>query len=318
MCSLKVGVLQVSRSPDHHEAMKVSVIIPFYNAAGFLMNAVKSALDQKETGEIILVDDGSIDQSGILAGELAQKHHLVKFYQHPDPGRPNLGPAAARNTGISMVTFPLVAFLDADDQYLSHRFTRTVELFQSNENIQVVYGATLNEFKSKALRQTYKKIYGSEIDQIYLNPSGSQSTFASLALAKNGFIHLNSLTVRTSTLKKVGLFNESLRQMQDTDLILRLALISEFYALPPVPPLARRIVHGTNAVFNRKSAHESRLKFLLIWINKSREVRAPLETTFHFLRSYLGEHPFSGRGKFNMIKTFIRKFTLLIRLLLKR
>ena len=298
--------------------MKVSVIIPFYNAAEFLMNAVQSALDQKETGEIILVDDGSIDQSCILAGELAQKHHLVKFYQHSGPARPNLGSAAARNIGISQVTFPLIAFLDADDQYFSDRFTRAVELFQSNENIQVVYGATLNEFKSKALRQSYKKIYGSEIDQIYLTPNDSQCTFESLALAKNGFIHLNSLTVRTSALKKVGLFNESLRQMQDTDLILRLALNSEFYALPPVPPLARRIVHGANAVFNRKSADESRLKFLLIWINKSREVRSPFKTTFHFLRSYLGEHPFSGQGKFHKIETFIRKFILLLHLLLKR
>jgi glycosyltransferase involved in cell wall biosynthesis len=94
--------------------MKVSVIIPVYNVKPYLERCVQSVLNQTYKDiEMILVDDGSIDGSGLLCDELAAKHGQIRVIHQE-----NQGLSAARNTGILHATGEYVFFLDSDDEWL--------------------------------------------------------------------------------------------------------------------------------------------------------------------------------------------------------
>src|ERR1700757_37711 len=86
--------------------MKISVIIPAYNAAHFLPRCLKSVFAQTlQPAEVIVVDDGSTDDSADVARKLGAR--VVS--------RPNGGLSAARNTGVQSSTSEWIALLDADD-----------------------------------------------------------------------------------------------------------------------------------------------------------------------------------------------------------
>src|SRR3954453_22774254 len=89
---------------------KVSVIVPVYNGAAYLPEAIGSALAQTVRPlEIVVVDDGSTDDSG----RIAQQYELVRYVWQA-----NAGISAARNRGIEAAQGDVLALLDADDVWL--------------------------------------------------------------------------------------------------------------------------------------------------------------------------------------------------------
>lgn len=93
--------------------MKFSIIIPVYNAEKYIENAVYSILKQNfDDYEVILVDDGSSDQSCVIVDKLIASHSRVK-------GRhiSNHGVSFARNVGVDMATGDYILFMDSDDRY---------------------------------------------------------------------------------------------------------------------------------------------------------------------------------------------------------
>jgi glycosyltransferase involved in cell wall biosynthesis len=94
--------------------MKFSVVIPAYNAAATLKRAMNSVLAQsaKNSFELIIVDDGSTDDSAIIVETYAEKHNNIILQCQN-----NSGAATARNRGISMAKNELVCLLDADDEW---------------------------------------------------------------------------------------------------------------------------------------------------------------------------------------------------------
>ena len=90
---------------------KVSVIVPVYNAEKYLKTCLDSLKNQSlQDIEIILVDDGSTDQSSIICDEYSKEDPRFRVIHQP-----NEGVAVARNVGVSAVTSPYVAFVDSDD-----------------------------------------------------------------------------------------------------------------------------------------------------------------------------------------------------------
>lgn len=93
--------------------MKISVVIPVYNAERFLRHPLESVLAQTHSDwECICVDDGSTDGSGAILDEYAAKDARFRAIHQP-----NGGEGAARNAGMDVATGELVAFLDADDAW---------------------------------------------------------------------------------------------------------------------------------------------------------------------------------------------------------
>ena len=97
---------------------RISVIIPVYNAADFVANAVQSALDQPETVEVLLIEDGAPDNSLEVCQALTEQYETVRLYRHS--GGVNLGAGASRNLGMQNSTEDFIAFLDADDFWLPY------------------------------------------------------------------------------------------------------------------------------------------------------------------------------------------------------
>ena len=110
---------------------KVSVIIPTYNRADFLIEAIESVLAQTFTDiEIIVVDDGSIDDT-----KEKLKPYLKKIeYVYIENG----GPARARNTGMKMARGKYISFLDSDDLYYPHKLEIQAAFLEDNDDVDLV------------------------------------------------------------------------------------------------------------------------------------------------------------------------------------
>jgi glycosyltransferase involved in cell wall biosynthesis len=116
----------------------VSIILPTYNRASFLPEALAAIQAQTWTDwELIVVDDGSKDDTQQLIPELTGNWRQRVRYIHQE----NQGPAAARNRGIQDATGDYYAFYDSDDLWLPHHLTDCVEALAGNHDVDWVYGA---------------------------------------------------------------------------------------------------------------------------------------------------------------------------------
>ena len=123
----------------------VTVITIFWNApVEFFAEAVHSVLAQTEPRwELLLVDDGSTDESATFARQVAARHPTrITVLQHPDGGRH--GMSASRNRGIAAARSEFIAFLDADDVYLPEKLERQVAALRANPEAAVVFGPTVH------------------------------------------------------------------------------------------------------------------------------------------------------------------------------
>ena len=143
--------------------MKISVIIPVYNAEKYVSQAVKSALQFEEVYEVVLVEDKSPDNALQVCRELAENNSRVKLYQHPDQG--NHGAGASRNLGIEKSEGDFISFLDADDYYLPNRFDAEKELFKNND-VDGVYGAIGVHYYSEKAKEQYYKVFGDRLTTV--------------------------------------------------------------------------------------------------------------------------------------------------------
>jgi glycosyltransferase involved in cell wall biosynthesis len=109
-------------------APSVSVVIPAYNAVGYLKGAVDSVLAQTyPVHEIIVVDDGSADSTFEIASRLPSPVRAIR--------KANGGPASARNTGVREATGDWIAFLDADDAWIPGKLERQLALVEPDTGV---------------------------------------------------------------------------------------------------------------------------------------------------------------------------------------
>lgn len=110
----------------------VSVVIPTYNRARYLAEAVESVLAQSYPHvEVIIIDDGSTDDTSAVAARYASK---VRYVWQPNSER-----GAARNRGLRLARGEFVAFLDSDDVWMPDKLARDLQLFQRRPEIGLVY-----------------------------------------------------------------------------------------------------------------------------------------------------------------------------------
>jgi len=181
---------------------QVSVIIPTYNRAWCLREAVDSVLGQEFNGvELIVVDDGSSDETPQML--LACGSALRTLRQE------NRGVSAARNAGIAAARGELIAFLDSDDIWLPGKLARQVEFFRRHpealicqtEELWVKNGCRVNP--GRRHRKRGGMIFEPSLDLCLVSPSA--------VMLRRGLFH------------RVGLFDERLRACEDYDLWLRVS-----------------------------------------------------------------------------------------------
>ena len=174
----------------------ISVIIPVYNAEKYVTKAVESALNQKETKEVILIEDGSKDNSMQVCMSLAEKYEKVKLHFHH--GNINKGAGRSRNLGIKKATGDFIAFLDADDFYLSNRFCAEKEIFVEKPLTDGVYGALGFHYYSQEGKKKYKERGFGELTTIRGKITPSDLFFSLLGLHEeiNGNFSLDTLTLK--------------------------------------------------------------------------------------------------------------------------
>ena len=121
----------------------ISAIIIFLNEERFLDESIQSVFSQTyEHWELLLVDDGSTDKSTKIAKNYSAKFpQKVCYFEHE--GHQNRGMSASRNLGIRRAKGDYIAFLDADDIWLSPKLGRQVEILMTWPEAAMVYGRTL-------------------------------------------------------------------------------------------------------------------------------------------------------------------------------
>lgn len=228
--------------------MKISVIIPVYNAEKYVKSAVESALMQEETEEVILIEDGSPDGSLQVCRELAEKNEAVLLYRHPDNG--NHGAGETRNLGIRKATCEYIAFLDADDFYMPGRFKTAKQLLYEKKDIDGVYEAIGVHCEDDAGKKTWMAARGGNVLTTLSRKVRPEDLFLFLLGDKSGNLHLDGLVVKKVLFQKCGYFFKHLRLHQDTAMIFQMAESGRLYPGRLDEAVAMRRVHSSNRIFS--------------------------------------------------------------------
>jgi glycosyltransferase involved in cell wall biosynthesis len=188
----------------------VSVIIPAYNAAWCIDRALHSVFDQSfRDFELIVVNDGSTDGTAENLNKYGERIRVIN--------QPNNGMCSARNLGIQNAGGEYVAFLDADDYWYQRKLEQQVELLQNNQDIGFCSTRTLLE-----------DMQGNKIGE--WNCPEIKISLLHTIFEQNGAVAggASSVMVRRRLLQESGLFDETLGGVEDPDLWMRLAAITQY------------------------------------------------------------------------------------------
>jgi len=225
--------------------MKVSVIIPVYNAEKYVREAVESALNQPETGEIILVEDASPDNSLEVCQQLEKESSKVRVLRHED-GK-NKGAGASRNLGIKKSQYDYIAFLDADDFYLPNHFRKPSEIFRNDpdEEIDGVYEAVGTHFEDQKAQEKWFSVRNWTLTTVK-TPIQPEYLLEAILTKGVGWFHTDGIVVRKSIFEKTGYFDKHLEIKQDSAMFLKMAAIGRLLPGRLQEPVSMRRVHNSN------------------------------------------------------------------------
>lgn len=182
--------------------MKISVIIPTYNRAELVCQAIDSVLSQKEQAdEIIVVDDGSTDETQARLNFFADNIKIIS--------QPNRGISSARNAGIKAAQFEWLAFLDSDDLWKPDKLKKQKDFLQQNSDYQICY--TDEEWRKNDQWINPKKVHHKHGGWIY-----------DYCLPRC-IISASSVLMHRHVFETFGFFDENMPACEDYDLWLRLS-----------------------------------------------------------------------------------------------
>jgi glycosyltransferase involved in cell wall biosynthesis len=195
------------------EAPAVSVIIPAYNAAWCVAKAIDSVLTQDfRDFEVIVVNDGSTDDTAAVLDTYGDAIRIVT--------QPNGGLSSARNAGIRAARGELIAFLDADDWWLTAKLRRQVELMRDRSDLGFSSTAARVEDPTGELLNVWQctRWQGSILAHLFGNNAGMAGSGSAVIARRNLF-------------ERTGGFDETLRSLEDVDMWMRLAAVASYDCL---------------------------------------------------------------------------------------
>jgi glycosyltransferase involved in cell wall biosynthesis len=222
----------------------VSVVIPAFNAARYIRQAVDSVLNQSlQDLELIVVDDGSTDDTRDVLSRVSDPRLRVL-------GDTNHGPAYARNQGCrAALATRYVAFLDADDWWDVDKLLEQTRFLEANPEL-VAAGCFMRYVSSsgKVLGETGQVLKAADLSRV---AAGELFPFP-----------MSSLVVRRAALARSGQFDESFRYpgSEDLDFVSRLAQAGQMQCLPQV--LGNYRVHPGSAMARERVRINSEARFV--------------------------------------------------------
>jgi glycosyltransferase involved in cell wall biosynthesis len=210
---------------------RLSVIVPCHNAGRYLPEAIASIRAQRypET-EIIVVNDGSTDNTSDICRKLG-----VRLLEQK-----NLGPGAARNSGVEEAGGNLIAFLDADDIWTAGKIEKQLAVLKQQPEVAIVLGWS-QAFLGR--------------DEAWGDPVFCLSLGVTL--------------LRKETFEQVGGFDENLKQVEDTDWFIRVMELGlSVHVLPDVLQWFRR--HSDNISHNRDATNRFLIRALKLSLDRRR------------------------------------------------
>lgn len=180
------------------------MIIPCYNGAQYLGQAIDSVLHQTyQDYEIVVVDDGSTDTTAQVAARYGDT--IRYLYQA------NHGPSSARNAGVAISTGDYLAFLDADDLLLPNKLAREVAALEAEPGLGLVAGG-----------YQYIDEYGRWLGDEH--PWNGRPAIDLLTILTGGLTVVHAILLRRVWFDRIGGFDASLRYAEDMDFWYRLSL----------------------------------------------------------------------------------------------
>ena len=212
---------RVSAATDSYERA-TTAIIPVYNGAGFIANAVRSVLQQTAAvAAILVVDDCSTDDTARIVSEMAQKDQRLVLIQNAT----NRGPAYSRNTALSFAKTPLAAFLDADDEWLPDHIAKAQAAFEKFPDATLVYSSNTDDAEVVAGAMKDARIFHDPLTVLLdTNPITQSAT-----------------VVKTARIIASGGYSDDARYAEDYDLWVRLALDNCQFVEIPQMTIARTL-----------------------------------------------------------------------------
>ncbi|NEX22623.1 glycosyltransferase [Thiorhodococcus mannitoliphagus] len=226
--------------PEVSPMPHVSVIMPSYNAAPYIAEAIDSVLSQDYPNkELIVIDDGSTDNTVEIVRAYEARLRLIR--------QENQGSAVARNAGLAASQGELIAFLDSDDCWLPGKLTAQVSYLRDHPEIGVVFSRWQvwkpdpdGGFRRPLIPEREKP--SEQRPKIVPERSGwlyNRLLFSSL-------LHTITVMARRTLIEQVGEFDPQLKRGQDYDYWIRASRVSEIHQLNTVFALYR--IHGQGCV----------------------------------------------------------------------
>jgi glycosyltransferase involved in cell wall biosynthesis len=217
----------------------VSAIIPTYNRAHIVGEAIESILAQTYPNvEVIVVDDGSTDNTLETLERFGGRIRVIS--------QENAGPASARNRGTSVSNGDLIAFLDSDDVWLPAKLERQVTLLSKvGDAVPCCLCNILMRWRDREF---------ASFDRAWLRPSTAEGVWVNVdeVLATRFVLFNQGVVIRRDVVSRIGGFDEDLRFMEDYDLPLRLSLEGPWAVIREPMVIWRE----TKASWYKQSQHE--------------------------------------------------------------
>jgi glycosyltransferase involved in cell wall biosynthesis len=229
----------------------VSVVIPTYNRADHIGDAIDSVLGQTvPVAEIIVVDDGSTDDTASVVARFGNRLRYIK--------QENAGPSTARNRGVKEATGDFVAFQDSDDIWLPRKTELQLQFFAANPDADVVFGLMAN-VTSVDDNLLVPEIRNPAVHDELVRPRGCIDDMFRLLLLGN-VIPTPTVMIRRRCFNQAGGFDPELLIAEDWDFYLRLSNVCRFGFINQV--LLKRRRHEGNLINDRSTRLNCTIKVL--------------------------------------------------------
>jgi glycosyltransferase involved in cell wall biosynthesis len=289
--------------------MDISVIIPVFNAESFIAQAIDSCLLQKQVKEIILIEDGSTDNSYDICKKYTSQYDKVILRTHED--HKNLGPSLSRNLGIQSATKEYITFLDADDYFLDNRFDSAIKVLENDATIDSVYSRIKNVNLSGE-KTSYPDYIPEECydEEIFLK-----------MIKGNTSISIISMLIKRSSLINLDHFDPRLILGQDLDFAFNIAHKTKLKFDQNRDCKIIRNIHRNNRSLSSREDHISnRLKIFRKWffkIEKEKFTKNQKKVITRNYISYILQNSSFKKLDQNIITRFIAKSTIFFYLYVK-